>query len=372
MESAFNIGRLFGIQFRVHYSWFFIFGLMTVFLAADVFPGAVPGQSGLTYWIMGAATALLFFVSVMLHEIGHSLVSRANGIPIGGITLFLFGGAAEMTREPPTAAAEIKMALAGPAASAGLAVLFWLIYIAFLGATNTVAAVGLWLAQINLIVAGFNLLPGFPLDGGRVLRGAWWHFSGDHVKATRVAVAFGRVVGLAIIGVGLFTVIRDRDFLAGIWLAILGWYLENSARLSLRQFGLQQWMKGRTVAEVMERDCPAVAGDDAVDEVQQQFPGRRCFRVTAPGQPDGAAYLPVAGSLQGSSKMAELSIPLDHAIEISPGDDLLLLTQQMNEAAKYLAVVKENGVATGLVFLDALIDLVNNSGALPKKAAAKP
>jgi Zn-dependent protease len=361
LDSAFNFGKFFGIQFKVHYSWFFIFGLITFFLAGEVFPGAVRGQSTLTYWLMAAATAFLFFVSVLFHETGHSLVGRANGIPVSSITLFLFGGAAQMTREPASAAAELKMASAGPAASLVLAGVFWLVYIVFLGATNTVAAIALWLAQINLIVAVFNMLPGFPLDGGRVLRGLWWHFSGDYVAATRVAVFCGRVAGFLIIGAGVYFVVQYRDWLAGVWLAILGWYLENSARLSLKQFRLQLWMKGKKVADVMERDCPVVGSDLTLAQVKQLYPAGRCFRVMSEGRAEAVVFLPGAADKPDTTQLSELALPLKQAIEISPDADLLVLAQQMNETGKDFAVVKEGGVAMGMVFLDTLIELVNRS-----------
>jgi len=364
LDSAFNFGKLFGIQFRVHYSWFFVFALITFFLAQEVFPGAVRGESVPTYWIMGAVTSFLFFFSVLLHEAGHSLVARRNGIPVSGITLFLFGGAAQMTREPPSAVAELKMASVGPAVSLALGGCFWLIYQAFfVSGLNNVAAMGLWLAQINLILAAFNMLPGFPLDGGRVLRGLWWHFRKDYVGATQAAVFCGRVAGVLIIGAGVYFIIEYRDWLAGVWLAFIGWYLENSARLSLKQFRLQLWMKDRKVADVMESDCPNVGGEISLGEVKRRYPAGRCFLVNAPGSPDAAVFLPAAGDRPDATPMSEMTFSFDKAIEVAPDDDLLTLAQQMNETGRDFAVVKENGIAVGMIFLDALIELVNRSTA---------
>jgi len=369
LESGFRLGRFFGIQFRVDFSWFIIFALLTFFLAADVFPGAVKGQSVLVYWVMGATTSLLFFVSVLLHETGHSLIARGSGIPVGGITLFLFGGAAQMNREPPTAASELKMAFAGPGVSLLLAAFFWVVYTFFLGGLNTVAAMALWLSQINLIVAVFNLLPGFPLDGGRVLRGVWWRLSGDYVRATRVAVFFGRVAGALIIVAGLFVALQYRDRLAGIWLAILGWYLESSARLSLRQFTLQQWMKGKKVAEVMERDCVPVDGGISIDAAKKMYPDKRCFLAITDGKTEKALFMPVVGNRPGTTLLVDLAIPLDAAIEVAPGDDLLLLAQKMNEKGKDVARVVVGGSVAGVVFLDSLIELVNRE--MPPKNSSR-
>ncbi|MEN8614383.1 site-2 protease family protein [Dehalogenimonas sp. THU2] len=358
MDSGFNLGHIFGIRFRVHYSWFFIFLLITVFLAQQVFPVAVPRENTSTYWIMGAVTSLLFFFSVLFHETSHSLVGRANGIPVSSITLFLFGGAAQMTREPASAGAEMKMALAGPMSSLGLAAAFWMIYSFYLGIENTVAAMALWLAQINLIVAVFNLLPGFPLDGGRVFRGLWWHFRRDYEGATRVAVFAGRITGFLIIGAGLYFIVYYRDWLAGVWLAVLGWYLESAARTSLKQFELQIWLKGKKVSEVVNKECPVVAENTTVAQLRQEHPGRRCFWVEAEGTISGAVFLPGKGDDLELKIISDLAQPIAGAIEVGPDTDLLVLVQEFNETGKDVALVT-GYEERGLVFLDELVELVN-------------
>jgi Zn-dependent protease len=368
LDSAYNFGKLFGIRFRVHYSWFFFFALLTLFLARGVFPGAVKGESIGVYWLMGLITSVLFFFSILLHEMGHCLVGRANGIPVGSITLFLFGGAAQMNREAASAAVEIKMALAGPVTGLMLAGIFDLIYIGFLGSTSTIAAVSLWLAQINLIVAGFNLLPGFPLDGGRVLRGLWWHFSGDYKRATHVAFYCGRVAGIVIIGAGLYILVISGDWLSGIWLAVIGGYLESSARLSIKQFSLQQWMKGKKVADVVQHNCTTIDHGVSVVNAKRQYPRQRCFLMDLPEKGKVVAFLTSGDNTPESTPLAELAQPLDQAIEVKPEDDLLGLAQQMNEAGKDFAVVKEGDNMVGLVFLDSMIELVNVSIAPPEKS----
>ncbi|KTB48461.1 peptidase M50 [Dehalogenimonas alkenigignens] len=360
MDSAFKIGRFLDIDFRIHFSWFLIFILMAVFLARDVFPGAVRGESTLSYWLMGTGTAFLFFMSVLGHELGHTLAARSAGIPIGGITLFLFGGAAQMNREPASAGAELKMALSGPGVSLLLAALFWAAYQICLGSLNTLAAMSLWLSQINLIVAGFNLLPGFPLDGGRVLRALWWRLTGDHLRATRVSVACGRITGLAIAAAGIFVLVQNRDWLAGVWLILIGAYLEYSARLSLRQFNLQQWMKGRKVSEVMETRCREIPPETTVSELLVDPGIERCLLVKL-GDRQGVVFAPTLSAHSGTAGLGRIALPVDGALQISPGDDLLVLAQQMNETGRDYAVVKQDGQTVGFVFLDALIDLVNSS-----------
>lgn len=360
MDSAFKLGKFLGIDFRVHFSWFLIFILMTLFLAQDVFPGAVRGESNLSYWLMGTGTVFLFFVSVLGHELGHTLTARSAGIPVGGITLFLFGGAAQMNREPASAGVELKMALSGPLVSLFLAGLFWMLYQTFLGPLNPLAAMSLWLSQINLIVAGFNLLPGFPLDGGRVLRALWWRIAGDYLQATRIAVACGRITGLAIAAAGIFILIQNGDWLAGVWLILIGAYLEYSARLSLRQFHLQQLMKGRKVSEVMETRCREVPPETPVSESLGKFAQERCLLVNL-GDKQGVVFTPTLAVHSGSTRLNRIAFPVDAAIQISPNDDLLALAQQMNETGRDYAVVKQDGQTVGFVFLDALIELVNGS-----------
>jgi len=188
MGGAFSLGRIFGIQFRIHYSWFIIFVLITFSLSWQYFPYAYPEWSSPTYWLTGIATSLLFFASVVAHELAHSLVGRANGIPMRSITLFLFGGVAHMAREASRHGAEFRMALAGPLASLVIGGLFFLLYILLQDVNEPIAALSFWLARINTVLALFNLIPGFPLDGGRVFRSLLWRFSGNYQRATRIAV----------------------------------------------------------------------------------------------------------------------------------------------------------------------------------------
>lgn len=359
MDSGISIGRIFNIQFRVHYSWFFIFALITVFLVWQVFPYAVPGEANVTLWVMSVVTSLLFFVSVLGHETAHSLVGRAHGIPVRSITLYLFGGAAQMDREPASPGAEIKMAIAGPIVSLIIAGVFWMIYDFYVSHVLALAAVALWLAQINLIVAVFNLLPGFPLDGGRVLRGIWWHIRDDYQGATRGAILFGRIVGVLVGVSGLYLIIVQRDWLAGVWLIILGWYLENTARTSLKQFELQVWLKQHTVSDVLRRDCPRISGDTLLQNIRDAYPNENCFVVQEPGGATAALWLESMSEGLPNKTVSELAIPLNQAIGVEIDDHLLEVVQRMNETGKDLAAVNNQQGLLGLVFLDDLVKLVN-------------
>ncbi|MBI3040460.1 MAG: site-2 protease family protein [Chloroflexi bacterium] len=180
MGSTFNLGKLFGIRFRLHFSWFVIFILVTVSLVD-------PDYSQWFYWVIGIITSLLFFASVVAHELAHSLVGRANGVPIESITLFIFGGVAQMTKEATRPGAELKMAAAGPACSLLIGGFFGLIFLVMRNIIGPAAVMIFWLAVMNVTLAAFNLIPGFPLDGGRVFRALLWRFTGNYGRSTRIA-----------------------------------------------------------------------------------------------------------------------------------------------------------------------------------------
>jgi Zn-dependent protease len=194
MTSTLRLGRVAGIDIGAHWSWLLVFGLIVWSLAAGVFPSTNPGLSDATYVAMAAAAALLFFASIVLHELGHALQARRDGIAIEGITLWVFGGVAHLRSEPPSARAELRMAAAGPAVSLAIGAICVLVAIA-LPVPAVVDGVAFWLGQMNLYLAVFNLLPAFPLDGGRVLRALLWARRRDFMSATRTAVAWGRGFG---------------------------------------------------------------------------------------------------------------------------------------------------------------------------------
>ena len=207
MGSAFNIGKIFGIQFRLHYTWFIIFILVTVSLSWRVFPALYPGWTVLVYWAIGIVTSLLFFTSVVAHELAHSLVARFYGIPVKNITLFILGGVAQITREAARPGAELKMAVAGPACSLLIGGLFALVWLLTRGVIEPIAAMAFWLAGINVVLAIFNLIPGFPLDGGRVFRSLLWQATGNYRRSTKIAVRVGQGVGYLFILLGILTIV---------------------------------------------------------------------------------------------------------------------------------------------------------------------
>ncbi len=278
MGSTFNLGRLFGIQFRLHFSWFIIFILVTFSLV-------YPDYSQWLYWVMGIVASLLFFGSVVAHELAHSLVGRANGIPIESITLFIFGGVAQMTREATRPGAELKMAAAGPLCSLVIGGLFGLLLL-IPEIPEPIAVMIFWLAVMNGLLAAFNLIPGFPLDGGRVFRSILWHFTGSYSRSTRIATRVGQGIGYLFILGGISIIFLQPFSLSwfdGIWIAFVGWFLNNAADASRRDVTLQEQLRGVRMREVMDASPATVSPQTSVSDVVREIflqRGRRAAAVT--------------------------------------------------------------------------------------------
>jgi len=264
MTAAFRLGRIAGIEIGAHWSWLLVVALVVWSLAAGVFPHTNPGLTDGTYLAMAVAAAVLFFASIVLHELGHAVQARRDGIAIGGITLWVFGGVAQLRQEPPSAGAELRMALAGPAVSLAIGVVCLL---AALAGPLPAAADGVlfWVGQINLYLLVFNLMPALPLDGGRVLRAILWARRRDYLSATRTAGKLGRGFAQAMIGLGLLLVIFVGAF-SGLWLAFLGWFLLTAAEAELQTAEARVSLAGLTAADPMVRAPVTVDADTTVQE----------------------------------------------------------------------------------------------------------
>jgi Zn-dependent protease/CBS domain-containing protein len=249
VNPTFQLGRIAGIRIGINWSWLIVFALIVWSLAAAVFPSQNPGFSDGEYVAMAVAAALLFFASLLLHELSHALQARRDGLEIEGINLWLFGGVAQFKGGFPSAGAEFRIAIAGPLVSLALGVFFVLVA-AFAGLPNAVDGVVAWLGFTNLILLVFNLLPALPLDGGRVLRSALWHFRGDLQWATWVASGVGRGFGFLFIGLGVFTLIVQGAF-SGAWLAFVGWFLLQAATAEARYVATRQALDGLRVRDLM-------------------------------------------------------------------------------------------------------------------------
>ncbi len=225
-----RIGRLFGIDIRLHWSWFIIFVLITWMLATQYFPSVEEYEDWrtATRWVIGLVTSLLFFASVLAHELAHSLVAKRAGLQVSAITLFIFGGVSQLTEEPKSAGSEFRMAIAGPGTSLVIGGICWGIFFATRHSASPVAGMTFWLGYINVVLAAFNLIPGFPLDGGRVLRSIVWWRSADLRRSTRIASIVGRGIGYLFIFGGIALIFTATGPTACRWL-LIGWILENAA-----------------------------------------------------------------------------------------------------------------------------------------------
>ncbi len=272
MIKKIEIAKIFGIPIKLDLSWFIILAFITWTLATGYFPSKYPELDKSTYLIMGLLSALLLFVSVLLHELSHSLVARRHNIPIRGITLFIFGGIAEMEQEPPTPRSEILMAAAGPLCSGILAFLFLLLGNLCTNFLPYAPIIGVlqYCLFINTALMIFNLLPGFPLDGGRMLRAAIWNSTGDLKKATYTTSRIGSSMGLFFIIFGFFQIFTG-NFIGGLWLALIGMFIKSAADSSYQQLVSGNVLQGIKISEIMTRDLITVNDSITLDRLVDDY-----------------------------------------------------------------------------------------------------
>jgi Zn-dependent protease/predicted transcriptional regulator len=268
-RSPIKLFKVFGIEIRLDYSWFIIFALFAYFFGFYYFPSYLPGLNKGLLALITIITVIVFFISVLIHEISHSLVARRRGTPVDKITLFLFGGMAQIEKEPETPYSEFIMAIAGPVASFVLAGMFGLIWFFTIDIRPVSIPVG-YLAVINLALGVFNMIPGYPLDGGRVLRSIIWKVTGNLKRATFIASTAGRVLGFMIIAGGIYFIFTG-NFLNGIWLSFIGWFLQSSAQMSYRQLIIENSIKGIKVKDIINEDIVYVLKDITLQELVDDF-----------------------------------------------------------------------------------------------------
>lgn len=358
-----KVGRILGFEIRVDPSWFIIFVLLAYSLSMGFFPDAVAGLPELSYWMLGLAASLLLFASVLLHELSHSLVGRHYGMEISGITLFIFGGVARLKSEPRSPRVELLMTLAGPAMSLLLALLFWAA--SSLPGLGPPGAVLLgYLSFINLGLALFNLLPGFPLDGGRVVRALIWWATGDIQKATHVASLAGQGIGLLMIGFGVTTMVTQG--LGGLWIAFIGWFVITAARQSYQQIVLQGALAGVEVGRVMDAGYPHVSPTMPLQELVEEFLVRQGYRqlpVVEDERPVGMVSLGeirgVAPSSWATTRVGEVMTPLDRELLIGEHEDSWNAIRQLADVGAPRLLVMREGRVVGLVSRETLTNLLD-------------
>ena len=370
MRSSLRLGRIFGIPIGINYTWFIIFALVTMSLATGYFPTRYDDWGLAAYFGVGILTSILFFVSVLIHELAHSVVALAWGIPVKSITLFIFGGVANIGREPERPLAEFLIAIVGPISSLLLALGFGILWLAGqLFEFTPLAGLGLYLATVNLWLALFNMIPGFPLDGGRVFRSVVWALTGDMNRATRWAAKTGRVVAvLMIIGGGIMFLMGNWS--SGLWLAFIGWFLDNAASQSAQQVWIREALKGYTAAD-FSSGCRTIDGNTPLDWVVRDHVlprAENCFVVTDGLQPQGVATLAqikkVPRQKWGWTPVNQIMTPLSQLKPVSPGEGAYSVLQRMVSEGQSLLPVVEESRLIGLVRQDSLLRFAQTRASL--------
>ncbi len=327
MSGTLTLFKVHGIPVRVHMSWLVVFGLIAWSLASGYFPRELPNLPLVTYWANGFLAAALLFVSVFLHELSHSIVAIHYGIPVSGITLHIFGGVSQLTREPDRPGAEWNMAIVGPLTSLAIAGALALL-LRFAELPAPVAAVTRYLMLMNAMLGAFNLVPGFPLDGGRLLRALLWKKTGDLPRATRAAAQTGAAVALLLMTIGILQTISG-NFVGGLWLLLIGVFLRQAAEASSREQQVRQALGALTVRDVMSRAVIHVPADLSVarlvDEVfwphhVSSFPVIERGRVVGLVTVDHVKRIP--RDRWADTRVRDLLRPLDETAQAAPGDAL--------------------------------------------------
>jgi Zn-dependent protease/predicted transcriptional regulator len=374
-RSGFPIGRLFGIGIFVDWSWLFIFALVTWNLGSSFLVLHPSWGLGLA-WGLAVAGALLFFASVLAHELAHSLVAKARGVPVESITLFLFGGVSNIQREPPSPGDEFLITIVGPLTSIGLGlILYFLSQVTASGAgsfagggisavtrRDALSTLLLWLGPVNVILGLFNLIPGFPLDGGRVLRALLWAITGRLRRATRWASRIGEAIGWLFIAAGIAILIGLRipflgnGFFSGLWAIFIGWFLASAAGQSYRQVVVHDVLRGIPVARLMRTDVTTTPPTDSINTlVHEHIMGttERAFPVLDNGRMAGLICLDdvrrVPREDWDTVTVAQAMTPAERLTTVRPRDDAGLAVDELNRLDVNQLPVLEDGRLVGLV-----------------------
>ncbi len=353
-KNSIKLGKLMGIEIGFDYSWLLILALVTWALAED-YMAANAGWSTALRWGLAIITSLLFFASVLAHELAHSVVSNAEGVPVSRITLYFFGGASQMTEEPHRARDEFWIALVGPLTNLGLGLVFGVIWYLTQTASPPLSAMTAWLAAMNVMLAVVNLLPGFPLDGGRVLQSIVWGITKSYRRATQVAAGAGVVIAWFMVMAGVWLVLGG-DWADGLWIAFFGWMMQTAAMQQGRVTALQDLLKGHTLREVPLSTCPHVLKQLSLDVFAENVVrpgGPRCFAVM-----EGDKFLglltthrldQVPKNKWPTTRISDVMIPPDQLQVGRPDQELSQVLESMTRADINQLPVLEDGRLLGVV-----------------------
>jgi len=354
MKSSFRLFQIAGIDIGIHYTWFFIFILITWSLAQGLFPQMYPGWDTATYWITGVLAALLLFVSVLLHELAHSLVAQARGMSVNSITLFIFGGVSNLEDEPEKPKIEFAMAIVGPLTSLILAGIFWGLAQVVENQKEPLEAMLNYLALINLILAVFNILPAFPLDGGRVLRSILWGSTGSLTKATNIAAIVGRVFGWFLIALGILQLFTG-NFIGGIWIAFIGWFLSSAAESGRQQVTMREQLGNVKVKDIMDSELKTIGPQTSVEELVRNILQKQYGRAVPVCSNGDAVGVVTVTDIKGLPKEKWAETPVKEIMtkqplySVSPDDDLSSVLQLVTKQDINQVLVLQKGKCIGLL-----------------------
>ena len=360
-KNTIRLGRILGIPIGVDPTWFLMFALVTWTLASSYFPSEFTNWPTAQYWMVGAVTAILFFMSVVLHELGHSILALRYKIPVTNITLYIFGGIAQIASEPPSAIAEFVIAIAGPLTSFALAAIF-----TFLETVSTsvtpIFAMAKYLAYINAVLALFNLIPGFPLDGGRVFRAIVWGITHNLRRATEIAATVGRVIAFFFILFGVWQILQG-NWANGLWIAFIGWFLDNAAIGQLQRQRLHDLLAGHTVAQAMSGSCATAPVDLTLQELVDRHilgEGHRCLMLARGEEIAGLLTLHHIREVQrdhwGTVTAGEIMTPISKMKRIKPEVGLEQALEEMGIDGVNQLPVMSNGKVEGMLSREDIIN----------------
>ncbi|MBN1126836.1 MAG: site-2 protease family protein [Sedimentisphaerales bacterium] len=359
LERKIPLFTLFGFRVSIDITWLVLAALITWSLATGVFPHYFAGYSNTRYWWMGAAGAMGLFLSIIFHEFCHSLVARQFDLPMKGITLFIFGGVAEMDKEPENAKSEFFMAIVGPISSLVLAGIFFLLYMAGKTANwpGPVKGVLLYLGWLNMLLAAFNMVPAFPLDGGRVLRSILWYAKGDLRWATRISSSLGTTFGFFLMVMGVISFIGG-NFIGGLWYFLIGMFIKGASQMSYRQLLVTNALRGEPISRFMAAEVVTVPSTTTVSDLVEEYFYKyhyKMFPVTDDGMLKGCVTTKQIKDLSKNqwptTKVSDIAQPSSEGNTISPKSDSLAALSRMNSTGNSRLMVVERGKLLGVISL---------------------
>ncbi len=365
--KSITLFKLFGFEVKIDISWLVIALLITWTLAKGSFPHYYQGFQNSTYWIMGILGALGLFIAIIFHELSHSLVARKFGIPMKGITLFIFGGVAEMTEEPPSPRAEFFMAIAGPISSIilGLGLFGVRLLGEGIGWSKPVLGVISYLALINLILAGFNLLPAFPLDGGRVLRSVLWGMKDNLRWATRIASSIGSAFGIALILFGVLSVFMG-NLIGGVWWVLIGMFMRGASQMSYQQLIVRRSLEGEKVSRFMASDpvtvSPSISVEDLIEDYIYKY-HFKMFPVVEDGKLLGCVTINQVKEIPRGERhnqtIRSLAKSCTKENTVGPDEDAMKALAIMNKAKSSRLMVVEGDRLLGVIALKDMLEFLS-------------